>query len=91
MEEISSRPICSPYPLEIELRTSGFGNCRLPEEVEIGLYRIVQHGVSNAIQHARAKHVHIDLTWKESGLSVQVKDDGVGLDIRNLENLPPSH
>ena len=90
MEEISSRPIPSPYPLEIELRTSGFGNGRLPEEVEIGLYRIVQHGVSNTIQHAQAKHLHIDLAWMESGLSVQVKDDGVGLDIGNLENIPPS-
>ena len=89
-EEISSRPIANPYPLEIELRTRGFGNGRLPEDVEIGLFRIVQQGVSNTIQHAQAKHLHIDLAWMGSGVSVQVTDDGVGLDIANLVNVPPS-
>ena len=90
MEEISSMPIASPYPLEVELRTSGFGNGRLSEELEIGLYRIVQYGVGNAIQHSQAKHLNIDLAWLESGLSVQVMDDGVGLDIAKLESIPPS-
>ena len=90
MEEISAMPFANPYPLKIELQTSGFGNGRLPEDLEIGLYRIVQYGVSNAIQHSQAKNLHIELAWLESGLSIQVTDDGVGLDIANLENIPPS-
>ena len=90
MEELSNKPIASPYSLEIELQTSGFGNGRLSEDVEIGLYRIVQHGVSNSIQHAQARKLHVGLAWVESGLSVQIMDDGVGFDVANLESMPPS-
>lgn len=89
MEELSSKPIANPYPLQIELRNSGFGNSRLSEEVEIGLYRIVQHGVSNAIQHASARNLHVELAWVDSQVSVQIMDDGVGFDLANLEYIPP--
>ena len=50
--EYSARTIESPYPLEIEMRTRGFDKERLHEDVEIGVYRVVQQGIANVIQHA---------------------------------------
>ena len=42
LEQLSGRPIENPCPLEIELTSRGFEAQRLPEEVEINLYRVVQ-------------------------------------------------
>lgn len=78
IEQLSRTPIPGPHPLEIELRTRGFDNGRLPEELEIGLYRVVQHGIASAIQHARAKRLLIDLTWTGVELALLIADDGVG-------------
>ena len=61
LSDFSSRPISSPYPLAIEMGTTGFDRDRLPEDIEIGVYRVIQQGVSNVAQHAQAKNLLIDL------------------------------
>ena len=43
------------------------------------LYRIAQEAVQNALKHARARVVEINLWVYERGLSLTVNDDGVGL------------
>ena len=42
------------------------------------LFRIAQEAVSNAIKHGKAKQVSIQLLAETEGISVRVKDDGVG-------------
>ncbi len=42
------------------------------------LYRIVQEAVSNAIQHAKAKHVIITLTTIQDRGMLTIQDDGTG-------------
>ncbi|MFL5958830.1 MAG: GAF domain-containing protein [Gaiellaceae bacterium] len=56
------------------------GEGRLPPEVETALYRIVQESLTNVVKHARAGHVSIVLTQKESSVSVVVEDDGIGFE-----------
>ena len=90
LEEMSGRPTGSPHPLELELRTTGLDDGRLPEEVEIAVYRTVQQGLTNAIQHARAKALRVELTWAGTELTVLIADDGVGFDVQNLERTPAS-
>ena len=53
---------------------------RLPPDVETALYRIVQESLTNVVKHARAGHVSIVLTQKNSSVSVVVEDDGVGFE-----------
>ena len=86
--ELSIRPITSPYPLEIELRATGFDKERLPEDVETGVYRVVQQALNNTIQHAQAKQLLIDLRWSDSELSFSLVDDGVGFDVDNPKENP---
>ena len=54
---------------------------RLPGEIEIGCFRIVQEALTNIIRHAQAHHVTIDLRQEETALHLWIKDDGVGFDV----------
>lgn len=60
--------------VDFEARLEG----RLPSEIESSLYRIVQEGLTNIVKHARARHVSILLTRKDSGVAVVIEDDGRG-------------
>ena len=85
LEDLASRPIESAKPLHIELSDSGFENERLPEVIELAAYRVIQQGVTNALQHAGAERLNIDLTWAESELQLTIADDGVGFEVSGLE------
>jgi two-component system sensor histidine kinase UhpB len=47
--------------------------------VSLAAYRIVQEGLSNALRHAHASHIDIELRAERLNLTVTVTDDGVGL------------
>lgn len=47
--------------------------------VRLAAYRVVQEGLVNALRHARATHVRIELSCSDRMLRVCVADDGVGL------------
>ena len=58
-----------------------FGACkptRLPREVELAAYRIVQEGVTNVAKHAHANHCCVRLTQLTDRLLIEVEDDGIG-------------
>src|SRR5690348_11464205 len=47
--------------------------------VSLAAYRVVQEGLVNALRHANASHVDIELRAERGRLTVTVTDDGVGL------------
>jgi two-component system sensor histidine kinase UhpB len=47
--------------------------------VALAAYRVVQEGLSNALRHAHASHIDVELRAERLGLTVTVTDDGVGL------------
>jgi len=51
---------------------------KLPNHVEIVLYRIAQGAVSNAIQHAKPKRVEVRLRHRNRQLVLTVRNDGCG-------------
>lgn len=54
---------------------------RLPEEMELSLFRIVQEGLANVRKHAQASHVYVTLRHPNPRmLHVSIADNGVGLD-----------
>ncbi|GAB3558330.1 ligand-binding sensor domain-containing protein [Spirosoma fluminis] len=53
---------------------------RLPENVEINLFRVVQELVQNALKHANADTVWLDLRYTTNTLRLTYRDDGCGLD-----------
>jgi PAS domain S-box-containing protein len=53
---------------------------RLPDELEIAFYRIVQEALNNVIRHARAKRVDVVLDRRANDLVLIIEDDGIGFD-----------
>ena len=53
---------------------------RLGEEVELHSYRIVQEAISNALKHANANSISIQLAMHPTGMQLTVQDDGRGFD-----------
>ena len=51
---------------------------RLPDDIEITLYRIVQESLTNIEKHAEANNVGIRIWPKEGYIWVEVADDGKG-------------
>jgi two-component system NarL family sensor kinase len=64
----------------VELSVTGFDDtgAELPPAVEIGLYRIAQQAVANAIAHAHAGRVDVCLTRQPRVVTMRIEDDGVG-------------
>jgi two-component system sensor histidine kinase UhpB len=52
---------------------------RLPAEVETALFRIAQEALTNAIRHAHAQSVQVRLRRTLSSVTLEVRDDGIGL------------
>ena len=65
------------HPLKIELIT----DLRVPlsKESEIHLYRVVQEGLANCIQHAAATCFQITLTSDRRALTLHLMDNGIGI------------
>jgi two-component system, NarL family, sensor histidine kinase UhpB len=58
----------------------------LGENLNINLYRIVQEAMNNAIKHAEAKNIAIQLTATKTGaLELTIKDDGKGMNIHDVD------
>ena len=58
---------------------------RLPPDlgssVTLAIYRVVQEGVINALRHAAASRVDVDVSGDAQRITVTVTDDGVGLPV----------
>lgn len=53
---------------------------RLPEQMEILIYRGIHELVNNALKHAEATHINVQLVQELDRVSFTVQDDGVGFD-----------
>jgi len=53
---------------------------RLPDEVEVHLYRIAQEALNNTFKHASAGNVSVVLNFSDRGVRLLIEDDGVGFD-----------
>ena len=53
---------------------------RLPADIELTLYRILQEALKNVEQHARARHVTVCLTLPTGAVHLAIHDDGKGFD-----------
>jgi signal transduction histidine kinase len=53
---------------------------RMPQAVELALYRIAQEALANVQKHASATSVHVRLRFLPDAVRLDVSDDGVGFD-----------
>jgi PAS domain S-box-containing protein len=66
----------SKIKVELDI-PAGFG--RLPDEVEIAIFRIVQECLTNIHRHSGSDSATIALAKENDSLTVQVKDNGKGI------------
>lgn len=54
---------------------------KLPPQIEIALFRVVQEAVTNVIKHAEANNVVLSLEFSDAAIRIDVEDDGKGFDV----------
>lgn len=67
----------SRLPIELSIE----GDCELPPEVQIAVYRIAQESLNNVFKYARATQVKVSLFLFDHGLRFEVCDNGIGFDM----------
>lgn len=58
---------------------------RLPKEVELALFRVLQEALTNVHRHANARLVHVVITCTDKEAVLVVEDDGKGIPREVLE------
>ncbi len=59
---------------------------RFDPDKELGIYRIVQEVLNNALKHSNAKLIQVFLNWSKSDLEVEITDNGKGFNYLDLIN-----
>jgi signal transduction histidine kinase len=69
------------------------GECDLPDEVHVSIYRIAQEALNNVVKHAQASQIAVSLCCSPEPdeaacnvwLELQVRDDGIGFEAADVE------
>ncbi len=72
--DLSGRYLTYTIDLHIDLPE------RLPETVEITLYRVVQEAITNAVRHSQGNAISVLLNWRQQRVQAIVEDNGLGFD-----------
>ncbi len=78
--EAHARAMTDRWGVRVRLSATGI-ETRLPADVELVTYRIVQEALSNIFKHAQATEVSVALAAGAGELHVQVRDNGHGFDV----------
>jgi len=79
-----AKTITDTDALEVTVEDFGLGE-RLENSLELSVFRMIQELVANAIKHAEASHVNVQLTQYEDNLNIIVEDNGKGFDHSQLD------
>ncbi len=58
-------------------------NFRISTTIKNFILRIIQEFLQNSLKHANCRNVTLDFDYRDTGLFIHVKDDGVGFDINS--------
>jgi signal transduction histidine kinase len=53
---------------------------------EVFVYRIIQELINNALKHAQAKEILVQLATNENSIHITVEDDGIGYDANAIQS-----
>ncbi len=70
--------------IQVELQVSGLKG-RLPAEMEVAVYRVVQEALTNAAKYSESHHVAVKLSVEGSTLTALVRDNGRGFDVDRVQ------
>ena len=64
----------------LPITTSMMGNCQLPLQAQVALYRIAQEALNNISKHARATRAWVNLRCSSELVTLRITDNGHGFD-----------
>jgi signal transduction histidine kinase len=73
-----------PHEIDFDIHTYQLEE-RLPERVEITVFRICQELINNTLKHSKATFVSLLLRVQDSHLNVLYEDNGNGFDINSIQ------
>jgi two-component system sensor histidine kinase DegS len=65
------------FKVEVGVTINGM-NGRLPSQLEVAIFRIVQEALMNVAKHAHANHAQVSIEMNGDVVSVTIEDDGTG-------------
>lgn len=74
--------------INVDYHISGIDGQRLPSDVEVAIYRIIQEALTNIAKHAEASNISVVLRYRDSLLVAVVEDDGKGFDVSSIMASP---
>ena len=93
LDHLGLAETCRNLCREIESRTNLQIDCRIgrtidrvPANVELNLFRIVQEAMNNIEKYARAKRVELHLTVRPQAIVLKIRDDGRGFDPNKINS-----
>lgn len=69
------------FRVKVDLHCYGLLNSRLPAQVELTVYRVVQEALTNIAKYAQAGSASILVERRKSAVTVIVEDNGVGFEV----------
>jgi PAS domain S-box-containing protein len=92
LDQLGLAAACTSFCNEVQLRTNLKFECRLislaqrlPLDIELQLFRIVQEAVNNTEKYARAKSVKLRIRVQAGSVVLKIQDDGQGFDAKTLK------
>jgi signal transduction histidine kinase len=70
--------------LRVPVTLEVLGECDLPPDVRVALYRIAQEALNNIVKHAAAGRASVSLRCGHGGVELVIGDDGRGFDARAI-------
>ena len=61
------------------------GDCELPCDVKVEMYRIVQESLNNVVKYAHAGQVRITVQIEADHVHLEIKDNGIGFDLVSVK------
>lgn len=78
------------FTIDCEVRVVGRSR-RLPKEIEIAVFRIIQAALHNVATHAQARRAQVGFDFGVDWLQVCIEDDGIGFDPEAALAAPGEH
>jgi len=66
---------------EMKARVQGILDC---SKIELVMFRVAQESIINISKHADAQNVFVNVTFGESGIGMEIEDDGKGFDAKDV-------
>ncbi len=82
--EVLTNEVREQRNFNVTLSTHGTP-CAIPLSHSTALFRISQESFTNAKLHAAAANVQVDLRYERDRITLSIKDDGKGFDVRQIQ------